>query len=160
MRREVHVIATISFLSVVALTGFTPPPPGRWEKVDALAPGTEIIVLSVTGQRLTCTLVASSPDELRVTAPPKGERSIRKADVLKVLRENPNDSVLNGVLWGALIGAGAGAAWGSDRPGEGCGNSPCGLYIGATLGAPVGALVGYLRDKRLKAVEVLYRSER
>jgi hypothetical protein len=130
--------------------------PRPWEKVDALPPGTQIIITLKSGVRMEGAFQASSPQDLALTALTGGEQRVPKADVRGVTG-GKKDGVVDGLLLGAAIGAGAGVLVGYDRRTFEC-RAGCSMQIGVTLFTPIGALVGWLTDRRRDQSEVLYHA--
>ncbi len=145
--------------------------PGRWEKVEAQAPGTGLTVLMKSGDLLFCTFEELQMDSL-VVETDAGERRIPKVDIQRLeTSELVSDPVKDGTLKGMVIGAVAlgvlgglyGAAIGSfgDKQIEG---ALAGVAGGAVVGAVAGAAIGFTVDKVanhkrpdvLKRPEVLY----
>jgi hypothetical protein len=139
---------------------------GRWEKVEALKPGTAIVVKLNSGDRIDGAYQGAEPELLRINDAAGVEFRLPKFSVLSVeSAEKVRDPLANG----ALIGAGAGAAAGffsmlgfakavtASGPifdGEGAG-----FFIAAALvGAGVGAVTGTLIDAKIKGRQVFYLS--
>ncbi len=127
--------------------------PGRWEKVDALPQGEEMIITLKAGDRLECAIKESGADDLTVITSTGSELKVAKSEVRKVETE---DGIRNGVLIGAAVGFAGPVivtlASGVDRT-----EVPLGFAIGV-IGAGVGAAVGYLLDKKRKGTQVLYQA--
>jgi hypothetical protein len=130
--------------------------PARWEKVDGLPSGTQILVALKTGERIQGTFLASSPQDLALTATTGSQRRVSKPEVQDVTVVK-KDKVLDGLLLGTAIGAGVGVAVGYDRRTFEC-RAGCSIGIGVTLFTPIGALVGWLRDRKENQTEVLYKA--
>ncbi len=125
-----------------------------WTRVIGWPPGQRLIVTLESGDQVAGKFVGSSEDAFTLTDRTGAERTIRKADVRRVLGERP-DSSLDGLLLGAAIGAGAGVLKGYDARTFEC-RARCSIAIGTTLFTPIGALVGWLRDRHQHPVEVLF----
>jgi hypothetical protein len=125
-----------------------------WSRVIGWPPGQRLIVTLESGDKVAGKLVGSSEDAFTLTDRTGVERTIRKADVRRVLGERP-DSSLDGLLLGAAIGAGAGVLKGYDARTFEC-RARCSIAIGTTLFTPIGALVGWLRDRHQHPVELLF----
>jgi len=139
--------------------------PGRWEKVEAQAPGTGLTVIMKSGDRFDCIFEELQMDTLVVDTG-AGERRIPKVDIQRLETiELVSDPVKDGTLKGASIGAvvvgtlgvSLGADLGDD-PGEKIIGAlvlgAIGAGIGAAFGAPIGFTVDYLAKH--KRPEVLY----
>jgi len=141
---------------------------GRWEKVEALAPGSVVIVTIQGGERLEASFGSIGPDDIIFIEPSGTERrlpriAIQKIESAAVVR----DRLRNGTLWGLAAGAAAGilgivafgesategpVAWGDeDGPGY--------LASGALVGGGVGAALGAIIDASVKHHEVLYKAK-
>ena len=85
--------------------------PGRWEKLDATTPGTEIIVRLNTGMTIESIFEGSNADEVILTAESGNEMSIAKSDILEITTaQTYGDSLTNGALIGGGIGLGVALA--------------------------------------------------
>ena len=139
--------------------------PGRWEKVDALTSGFQIVVTLKSGDRLEGAFKSSGPDFLELVTPTGSDLRTAKRDVLKIVaKEKYQDGHRDGLLAGLLLGLGGGVAAGaimyytasSEAP-----ESPAGVMAGSGMfGAGIGALTGYLADRSHKGTEVLYQAPR
>jgi hypothetical protein len=126
--------------------------PGRWERVDSLVSGTEIVIVMRSGARINANFSKSNGDALVVVQQPQGnELTILKSDVRRVERQNVDDSIRNGVLIGMAAGFGVLLLHGSD-------NVRASYAAGYSLivGVPVGAVLGYIFDKKHKVTVVLF----
>jgi len=129
--------------------------PGRWEMVDTLESGTQIIVMLKAGDRIKCSFKSSSPSDITFMDEQGIERKVPKAEVEVIeTAEMVRDDLANGTLIGAVIGAGAGFAyeasyWDWDESG-----AIAIPFVAAIIGAAVGAGV----DGLLKKPEVIYRT--
>ena len=65
-QRLARLLAVIGWLSTPAFASVIP---GRWEKVDALTPGFEIVVTLKSGDRLEGAFKVSGPDFLELVTP-------------------------------------------------------------------------------------------
>jgi hypothetical protein len=129
---------------------------GRWDRVDALSPGTQIAITLKSGERLQGAFRDSNLQVLALTTLDGIERTIAKAEAQEVVQEKKK-GVVNGILLGAAVGAAGGAAFGYGRRTFEC-RGGCSASIGAVLFTPVGALVGWLTARKQTQFEVLYRS--
>jgi hypothetical protein len=132
--------------------------PGSREKVEALQPGSPLVVTLKSGERLEGAFKAVGPAVLALTDRAGKEFSIPMPEVDRIVTPATNDSLTNGVAIGAGVGLGAAlailAAVGSQDG-----------YVlpSAKVGAPlllsgVGALVGAFVDRAHKSDQVLYRA--
>ncbi len=133
--------------------------PGRWEKVDSLPPGQQIIVNLKAGDRLECAFKESGADDLTVITLTGRELNIAKSEVREIeSQEKIKDSLLNGALIGAGVGLGIGlailAAAGS---GEGEALSSA-KWAAPLLGVGAGLGVGMAIDASQQGTEVLYQA--
>jgi len=142
--------------------------PGRWEKVEAQAPGTGLTVIMKSGDRFDCTFEELQIDTL-VVETDAGEKRIPNVDIQRLeASELVPDPVKDGNLKGAVIGVVVLGVLG----GLGCGGDGLvvlcdrltGVTIGAGISAGIGAAIGFTVDKVanhkrpdvLKRPEVLY----
>jgi hypothetical protein len=138
--------------------------PGRWEKVAALNPETEIVITLKSGERTESYFVSLGSDKLVVREITGIIRELPKTEVLGIVTEKKiSDGKLNGILIGAGVGFGAGflglAAWNARETASGpiWDREALGYYTGAGLiMAAVGAVAGSVIDAAHKDQEVLY----
>ena len=112
-----------------------------WDAVQRIPAALRIEVTERSGRgRLRATLVSAGPDTI-VVREASGERSISRADILKLRVFDPGRRIHRGLLW-TLIGAGAGAgaslAVCASCANEGHDQSqyvPAGVAVGAAIGA-------------------------
>ncbi len=163
--RSVGVCLLLLFHSVLVHADVIP---GRWEKVEAQAPGTGLTVIMKSGDRFDCTFEELQMDTL-VVETGAGERRIPKVDIQRLeTSELVSDPVKDGTVKGAVIGAvvvgvfgglvGAvvGGIWGNTVD-EIKGALVVGA-VGAGIGAGTGAAIGFTVDyvAKHKRPEVLY----
>ena len=130
--------------------------PGRWEKLDATTPGTEIIVRLQTSMSIEGTFQGSTPDVVVIITDAGNEMNVAKANVAEITTNSHEDSNTGGTLTGLGTGLALGAAVGFSFD---CSTrSRCAAGYGGLFGG-IGALVGYLVDDRIKGREILYRSQ-
>jgi len=139
--------------------------PGRWEKVEAQAPGTGLTVIMKSGDRFDCTFEELQMDTL-VVETNAGERQIPRSGIARVeASQLVSEPAKDGTLKGAAIGAIAGGVFfgivgGTLGDRNGAGNAIAGALvigaIGAGIGAGGGAAIGFAVDYLHKASEVLY----
>ena len=84
--------------------------PGRWEKMDVLAEGTEIIVQLKSGARLETLFLGSSAETITIRSGTGGDLAIRKQDVAQIVKLGQRSK--KPVWLGAAIGGGGGMATG------------------------------------------------
>ncbi len=139
--------------------------PGRWEKVEAQAPGTGLTGIMKSGDRFDCTFEEVQMDTL-VVETGAGERRVPKVDIQRLETSEPvRDPAKDGTLKGAAIGAIAGGVFfgivgGAIGDRAGAGRRIAGALVagavGAGIGAGGGAALGFAVDYWHKAPEVLY----
>ena len=134
--------------------------PGRWEKVDALEQGAEIVITMKSGERVKGTFQQHDAETLFVAEVNGSERPIPEREVAKVVRPLvEGDSSWDGAAIGAAIGYGGGwAGLAAMKSGGGDWAWSDAFEMFGPIGAGVGALVGYLVDKSHKGTEVLYQA--
>ncbi|RPI28638.1 MAG: hypothetical protein EHM61_04365 [Acidobacteria bacterium] len=104
-RKAIFVVFAGVFLTISAQAGVVP---GRWEKVQAEKPGTEMIIALVSGEQIRAVYQEVGADSLLVTVD-GSPRTIPKPEVAAITTaQRRSDSLING----ALIGAGIGLAIG------------------------------------------------
>ncbi len=132
--------------------------PGRWEKVDALPQGEEIIVTLKAGDRLECALKESGTSDLTVVTSTGRELKIAKSEVYRIVAEKSKDSLPNGALIGAGVGLGIALA-GLAAAGSGEGDVLSSAKVFAPLlGLSAGLGVGMAIDASRQRTEVLYQA--
>lgn len=143
-------------LVIFCVSAFAEPIPGRWEKMEALAVGTEILVSWDGGDRLLCRYRSIGPDSLLVGTEEGKEQSIPKSAVKKIetVSRHVNDDRSDGAAKGFVIGA----LWGglSALLSDGSGGDKAAAVLG--VGA-MGAGLGYAIDAGRESREVLYKAE-
>jgi hypothetical protein len=141
---------------------------GRWEKMEALAPGTAVVVGLRGGEHLECTFNKIGLDEILFHEVNGKERRLPKNAVLKIeTAEVAHDRLRNGILIGALMGAAGGivsmivygnsttdgpVAWGDE-------DGAAYLLGSALAGGGIGAATGAIIDASIKHREVLYKAK-
>jgi len=133
---------------------------GRWEKVDALTPGTEISVKLKSGERTDCAFKSSGPKVLILSEANGKERAIPKSAVDTIVsRKEYSDGAKDGFLRGLVVGLAAGAAFGAISSSKvDSSERPLLWGAGLVLGAGIGSGIGYAGDKMHKGHELLYRA--
>ncbi len=128
--------------------------PGRWEKVQALAIGTPIVVRLHEGDRVACTFQRLTEHEITVTRYDGVEATFSKSRV----RAIQGVEVVADQRWdGPLIGFGIGAgsylglhAAACCAPSE-AHDAGAALFFGG-----IGALIGFIADHNVKRPEAIY----
>ena len=132
--------------------------PGRWEKVDGLQEGTQIVVEIKSGDRLEGAFKRVSPQELTIIDLGGSDRQVPRTVVAKIVTaEKFKDGLTNGMLIGMGIGTGAAVgavALATGGVSEEC--TVCGLAIlvGFAGGWGMGAAIDAIHQKP----EVLYEA--
>ena len=139
-------------LSGMTTSGYSAVIPGRWEKVEALETGTDIIVLLHSGERQIGGFAGIDESVLYINTATSSDYSIHKVEVSKVIREESNSGTK-----GLLIGAGIGAASGALATSSYAGEAQKGPLIATSTG--VCALIGFLVGRKGDTTEVLYRAK-
>ncbi len=137
--------------------------PGRWEKVDALEQGTEIIITMKSGERVDGAFQQHDAEILFVAEVNGSERPIPERDVAKVVRPLvEGDSSWDGAAIGAAIGYGGGwAGLAAMKSGGGDWAWSDAFEMFGPIGAAVGFGIGFAIDrahKGHKGTELLYQS--
>lgn len=136
----------------------------EWQRVDALKPGTRVVVTLKSGEKRICDFRRATADDVTIAAGRAGGKEpIREETLPKSLIGTvaTYDPVKDGIQRGALAGAGGLLAWlqtASNSCRTGCENDMPAwgpLAVGA-LGAGVGSLVGFLADRDAGRPEVLF----
>jgi hypothetical protein len=167
MRHQKLISTVIAFLLTVTAAQ-AEVVAGRWEKIEALAPGTAVIVSFRGGERLECTFNRIGPDEILFKELSGNERRLPKGAILKIeTAARVRDRLRNGILLGTLIGAAAGITgmvvygnsttngsvnWGGE-------DGPSYVLGSALVGGGIGAATGAILDASIKHREVLYRAK-
>ena len=129
--------------------------PGRWEKVAAEKPGSNIIVSMVYGDVMHCSFISLSDDSIIVSTLDGVKREYSKADVARITTaDKRQDSLVNGALIGAAsvgIPAGILIAGAVDAPSEKVA-VPIAIFTG------IGAGIGLLVDAGIKDYVTLYEA--
>jgi len=132
--------------------------PGRWEKIDSLPEGEDIVVVMKSGERFQVDFRSSDLDSLTVKPMGGKERRVPKAEVAQIEREGvKQDRALDGAAIGAAVGAAIGALIGSQ--GEEVSGSKAVPVIGGMIpGAAIGFGVGYGVDSSRGKPILLYQA--
>lgn len=152
------------FLAVlVAVIGIAPAfggvVPGQWEKVEAVEPGSQIVVFLKSGDRIEGTFKEVGEQDLAI-ADGQGERRLPKTSVAKIETAPFDDGKGDGTLTGAALGAlglGVLGALAGSMDDE-SNNTGQAAAFGAALGAGAGAGIGFALDSAKKGSTVLYKA--
>ena len=166
MRKRTLVCSAAFLLLIPAAVSAADAVPGRWERVEALIPGTEVLVDIRGGERLEGDFAQLGPDEITFTDGTGMKRILPREAILKIQTAVPvRDRLCNGSLIGSLAGAAAGLAvmvgyasavtngpvyWDEDGAGY--------LVAAALAGGGIGAAAGALIDSSIEKNEVLYQA--
>lgn len=157
-------------LAVLAMFCFTSAQanviPGRWDKVDALAVQSPVIVILKPGDRIAGSFKSKTEQSITLEVDSGRELILAKESILKVISgEERRDSNRNGTLIGAGVGFGAGfaalAAVEKSKTASGFELSEDSLgfaILGGLVGSAIGAAVGWAIDNHHSGAEVLYRA--
>ena len=140
--------------------------PERWEKVEKLLPGTQVVVTLKTGDRLECAFQAVSQDAIHVSEPGGKDLIFPKSAVNTIQGATQvQDRLCNGALIGAVIGATVAMAgfYAFARSKTASGpviyDEGAGYLLGsALLGGAGGGGIGALIDRQITRHEILYRA--
>ncbi len=156
IKKSVAVFAVVLIMAASVQASVVP---GRWEKVAAEKPGSNLIVSLITGEQLECYFIGLSTDTLTVSTIDGSERELRKADVHRIITADERmGSLANGVLVGALIGAiptGILSIVALAGDCHDCGGAAA-AFVG--LGAGIGAGIGLAVDAAKKGQITLYEA--
>ncbi len=132
--------------------------PGRWEKVDLLPSGQEIIVTLKAGDRMECDFKGADSTKLTVTRG-GSELAIPKADVAAIVQQKPRSSTptLIGIAVGGVAGAGFGYAASKNADETYFARADIMALTVGVIGAVSGAFVGYYSTAE-PPDEVLYQA--
>jgi hypothetical protein len=156
IKKSVAVFAAVLIIAASVQAGVVP---GRWEKVAAEKPGSNLIVNLITGERLECYFVGLSTDTLTVSTINGAKRELRKADVHRIITADERmGSLTNGIVVGAVIGAiptGILSAVALAGDCHDCGGAAVGAVA---LGAGIGAAIGLAVDAAKHGQITLYEA--
>lgn len=131
--------------------------PGKWDKLIARSPGTEIIVTLTSGEQVEGTYQELGGESLLMTVA-GAPRNIPKSGIAKITTAGQQDSIWNGALIGAAAGGIAAAvAVGTYSKNEGGNNN---LWIAVPLCAGAGLAAGIGVDSAFQGRETLYEAPR
>jgi hypothetical protein len=130
--------------------------PGSWQRVEALQPGSLLLVVLTTGDHVDGAFKALRPEMVVLTDPCGSELNVPRSEIRKIVARGARDNLTNGVLTGAGIGLGAAVAI-LTVVGSGDGY----VLPSAKWGAPlllssIGGVVGALIDRARTSDQLLY----
>ena len=134
--------------------------PGNWEAVEALRPGTLIVVTLNNGGRIRGVFKALHPMMVEIHDHDGKDSSVARWDIANIVVSGASDSSINGALIGAGIGlAAAGIILGTIGSGDGY------VLPSAQWGAPLllsaaGGLLGIVIDRAHRDEQLLYEAVR
>jgi hypothetical protein len=132
--------------------------PGSRERIDALQPGSQLVITLKSGTCLEGVFKAALPEVLDLTDRVGNDLSIPMSQIDRIVALGTRDSLTNGIAIGAGIGLGAALAIlaaVASQDGD--------VLPSAKVGAPlllsgVGGLVGALVDRAHAREQVVYRA--
>jgi hypothetical protein len=130
--------------------------PGSWARVEALSPGSPLLVVLKNGDRIEGAFLALRREMLALTDSAGTELNVPRSEVRTIVARGTRDDLTNGALSGAGIGAGAAVAiLAVLSSGDGY------ILPSAKWGAPlllssVGAVVGAVIDRAHTGEQLLY----
>ena len=156
------LLSGLIFVTAMASGQTTPVVSADWQRVDALRPGSRVVVTTDQDQPRVGRFKTATADGITIAVGADDSTkaagvTLRKSAIRKVTTYDP---VRDGVLYGALGGAAAMVAWlemGSRGCGLGCENdlpAIMPLLVGS-VGAAAGSFVGFLIDRQSGA-DVLF----
>ena len=132
--------------------------PGRWEKVNALKPGSQVVVHLKSQDQLDGNLIETNPEALRLATEDGSIREIPKLAVQTVtLERSGNRSTWIGAGIGGAAGVAIGAGLSSGFDETFLARTDLTALTFGAVGALAGALVG--RTSSRPEREVLYRAK-
>jgi hypothetical protein len=133
--------------------------PGKWQKVDLLTAGSEVIIRTNYGETLDC-FYFSLTDEflLVVESISREQRRIPKSSIKQITARRYDDRLRNGALLGLTAGAVSGIAITTATSSRRHKNTAADRVFGSLLFGLLGMGVGVLIDYRHKGDEVLYQA--
>jgi hypothetical protein len=132
---------------------------GSWERVEALQPGTALVVTLKSGERIAACFTSLHPTMLGLVDRDGRDSSVPRSDVARIVAGGPKDSLTNGALSGAGIGAAAAVViLAVIAAGNGY------VLPSAKWGAPlllssVGGVLGALIDRAHNSEQLLYLAD-
>jgi hypothetical protein len=150
-------LAELALVLLFAANAFAGVIPGRWEKVDSLKNGYDIIVVLKSGDRIFADFRGSDAESLLIKPSGESERRILKADVRQIESDGiKQDGALNGAVLGAAAGAGLGALLGAVAGEDEYRDAKA--WAGLVFGAAIGFGVGYGVDSSSGKPVLLYQA--
>ncbi len=133
--------------------------PGRWEKVDSLRSGEEIVVTLKAGDNMECAFKGADATNLTVTRG-GSELAIPKADVAAIVQQKPRSKkpLWIGAAVGGALGAGIGAAVSKNYDETFVARTDLMAITWGLVGAAAGATAGYYSAAE-PPDEVLYQAQ-
>lgn len=133
--------------------------PGKWQKVDALPAGTQIIIKTNYGEIVDCVYFSSDRETLLIVETNGGvQRRIFKPSVEKVTAKNYDDRLTNGAILGLSTGAALGVVLSSLSGREHHSIGVSDRLLGGVVGGLLGLGLGIFIDSQHKGREVLYEA--
>ncbi len=160
------VIILIGWILLLASVSMGATVPGRWEKVEQLGVGTEILLTFRDGRTEAASFLGSEPEMLIVSRSPGSTPVLVSRGSIERIESAVTvpDSQRNGLLTGGLIGFGAGflgtAAYNAHLTASGplWDGEAVAVYLGpAVMGFGAGAATGALIDWAHQEREVFYQ---
>ena len=130
--------------------------PGSWKRVEAVRPGSPLLVLLKSGDRIDGAFKVLRAEMLALADPAGTELSVPRSEVLKIVARGAGDNLSNGALIGAGIGLGAAVAI---LAVIGCGDGyvlPSAKWGAPLLLSSVGGVVGAVIDRAHRSQQLLY----
>jgi hypothetical protein len=132
--------------------------PGNWNAIEALQPGTQVIVTLKNGGRVSGTFKALEPMLLEITAQDDKDSSVARSEVANIMTSSGGDSLVNGALIGAGVGLAA-AAIVLATIGSGNGYVlPSAQWGGPLVLSGAGFVLGMVIDRAHRDERLLYKA--
>jgi hypothetical protein len=131
-------------------------PSGNWERIEALQPGTLLVVTLKSGERITARFTSLHPTMLGLFDRDGRDSSVPRSEVARIVAGGRKDSLTNGALSGAGIGAAAAIVI---LAVVGAGNGyvlPSAKWGAPLLLSSVGGVLGALIDRAHESEQLLY----
>lgn len=130
--------------------------PGSWERVEALRPGSRVVVTLTSGGRLEGVFMVLEASLLRLTDLTGRAIAVARSEVGQIVARDARDRLANGALIGAFTGLGAAAAiLAAIASGEGY-VLPSAKWAAPLLLSAAGGVVGVFIDRAHDGDELLY----
>ena len=155
MRKLIALLLTLCVGIAPALANESVVPPGNWNKVDSLAPGTPILVSLKSGVKWEGALQGTDASSVRIAAGGK-ETAFQKDSVSEVHLASDQAHMKGNIAFGAILGIVGGAIVAgslarSSNSGGAAGGAFCGMLAG-------GIVVGYALGKHSEGKALIYQS--